>query len=189
MRLRSSRRCLRPVHVPSTNCQAALARRPGPPSWANQLFGPNALLRRCRSCSCSAGDSRFSDSGGWERLSSSARTNLSPSAVLASVLTRRSEGSSLRSTRCDAHKVRRWPLKSESWGLERSWQVIRADHEPRGGRRRAELRRARVLGGEAEQLSLAHDRTGRRRWPWIGCNEIESHVGSTVVVVVQPEVE
>jgi hypothetical protein len=90
---------------------------------------------------------------------------------------------------CDAHKVRRWPLKSESWGLERSWQVIRADHEPRGGRRRAELRRARVLGGEAEQLSLAHDRTGRRRWPWIGCNEIESHVGSTVVVVVQPEVE
>src|SRR5450759_1818513 len=54
---------------------------------------------------------------------------------------------------CDAHKVRRWPLKSESWGLERSWQVIRADHEPRGGRRRAELRRARVLGGEADQLS------------------------------------
>lgn len=91
--------------------------------------------------------------------------------------------------RCDAHKVRRCPLKSESWGLERSWQVIRADHEPRGGRRRAELRRARVLGDEAEQLSLVHDHTGRRRWPWIGCNEIESHVGSTVVVMVQPEVE
>src|ERR1700674_1417620 len=69
------------------------------PDSPNQLFGPNALLKRCRSCSCSAGDSRFSDSGGWERLSSSARTSLSPSAVLASVLTRRSEGSSLRSTR------------------------------------------------------------------------------------------
>jgi len=57
------------------------------------------------------------------------------------------------------------------------------------GRRRAELCRSRVLGGEAEQLSLAHDCAGRWRWPWIGCNEIERHVGSTAVVVVQPEIE
>jgi len=35
---------------------------------------------------------------------------------------------------------------------------------------------SRVLG-EAEKLSLAHDRASRRRWPWIGSNETKRHVG------------
>jgi len=66
---------------------------------------------------------------------------------------------------------------------------MRTDHEADVVAVAGRLRRSRVLGGEAEQLSLAHDRSCRRGRSRIRSDEIERHVKSTAVVVVQPEVE
>ncbi len=77
---------------------------------------------------------------------------------------------------CGAHKARRGPIDQ---GLRNEESVRQVDpSRPRAdGEAGGELGRARVLGGETEQLSLAHDRTDRPCRSWIGGNEVERHVG------------